>query len=437
MAGAVAALGTAGGRPAAAQDGGADAATVPPVVVAEVNGFLDPVVVDFIERTIDRAEADGAQAVILQTTTTRSVVSEERFVALAERIAGADIPVGIWVGPSGGDLQGAPAQLLGVVPFSGVAPGVTIGRAGTTVEGLPTTLSVDLQRRLAEERFTAEQARDAGLVRLPADAPEQGTPTVGDLVVAIDGFEWNGRTLDTARVVQTDDGPRREALRGPLFTQPGLTAQLMHTVASPPVAYLLLVIGLMLLLFEFFTAGVGVAGVVGAVCLVLGCYGAAVLPTRWWAFGLLVLAVLAFAVDVQTGVPRFWTGVGVVAFVLASFLLFDDVMLSWITLLAGIAGMLLAVLKGMPLMVRTRFATSVIDRDWLVGAEGRLVTAVDPHGVVEVDGARWGAVAADGPVPAGHPVEVVGVDGPVLLVAATAVPGDASTDDDDGQQGGR
>jgi membrane-bound serine protease (ClpP class) len=177
------------------------------------------------------------------------------------------------------------------------------------------------------------------------------------------------------------------------------------------------VIGLLLLLFEFFTAGVGVAGVVGAVCLILGSYGAAVLPTRWWAFALLVLATLAFGVDVQTGVPRFWTGVGIVAFVVASLLLFEGEFLSWITLLVGIVGMLLTVLTGMPAMVRTRFATPTIGRDWMIGEFGEATTAVDPDGVVRVREALWRARTNRAtPVTVGGRVRVVAIDGTVLEV---------------------
>ena len=77
----------------------------------------------------------------------------------------------------------------------------------------------------------------------------------------------------------------------------------MHTVASPEVAYLLLVIGLCLLVFEFFVAGVGVAGLVGAGCVVLGCYGTLALPNRPWAVALLILSILCFAIDVQSGRP--------------------------------------------------------------------------------------------------------------------------------------
>ncbi len=400
--------------PAGAQE---DPTTVAPVVVAQVNGFVDPVVVDFIERTIRDAEAEGAQAVILQTDTTRAVVSDERMAALAVRIRDAGIPVGIWVGPSGARLTGAPAHLLGVVAFSGMAPGSRVGRTGDPLPGVELSLGPATER-LRTETVGADEAEELGVLRLPEGAPEQGTPTVGDLLVALDGFTWRGTELDTARTVQTADGPRREALPGAArFTQLGLTAQLMHTVASPPVAYLLLVIGMMLILFEFFTGGIGVAGVVGASSLVLGCYGAAALPTRWWAFGLLVVAVLAFAVDVQTGVPRFWTGVGVVSFVIGSLRLYEGITMSWITLLAGIGGVLLAVLAGMPAMVRTRFATPTIGREWLVGELGEAVVAVSPDGVVRVREALWRAHTNRAtPIAAGDRVRVVAIEGTTLEV---------------------
>ena len=89
----------------------------------------------------------------------------------------------------------------------------------------------------------------------------------------------------------------------------------MHTIASPPVAYLLLISGLILLLFEFFSIGVGIAGAIGAVVLALGSYGLAALPIRLWALVLILISMVAFAVDIQTVVPRFWTFVGEVAFI--------------------------------------------------------------------------------------------------------------------------
>ena len=132
------------------------------------------------------------------------------------------------------------------------------------------------------------------------------------------------------------------------FTKLPILGQLMHTVASPAVAYLLFVIGLALLLFELFTAGVGVAGVVGAGSVILGSYGLASLPTRPVAVALLLVAMFGYAVDVQTGVPRAWSGIATVAFVLGSVTLFDGLSVSWITLLVAITGMTLGMLAGMP-----------------------------------------------------------------------------------------
>ena len=125
-----------------------------------------------------------------------------------------------------------------------------------------------------------------------------------------------------------------------MFSGLGLFDELMHTVASPPMAFLLFVIGLALLIFEFFTAGVGIAGGVGAVCVVLGCYGLAALPTRPVAVALLLLAMLAFAIDVQVGIPRLWTGVGIVLFIIGAWFLYEpvpgnDLRLGWITLIVG------------------------------------------------------------------------------------------------------
>jgi membrane-bound serine protease (ClpP class) len=196
--------------------------------------------------------------------------------------------------------------------------------------------------------------------------------------------------------------------------------QLLHTVASPAVAYLLFVIGMALIVFELFTAGVGVAGLVGAGCFVLGCYGLAVLPTRPAAVALLVVAMVAFAVDVQTGVPRVWTGVATACLIVGSFLLYDGVSLSWITLLVALVGIGLFMLAGMPAMVRARFSTPTIGRGWMVGEEGEAVAEVAPDGVVRVRGALWRARTNRAtPIDAGEPVRVVEVDGLLLEVEPT------------------
>ena len=198
----------------------------------------------------------------------------------------------------------------------------------------------------------------------------------------------------------------------------GLTARLLHTAASPPVAYLMLVIGFGLLAFEFFTAGVGVAGVVGVVCTVLAGFGLASMPLRGWALAVLLASMLALAVDVQVGIPRFWTGVGMLLFTVGSVFLYrEGLRLSWLTLVIGVAGTALAFIVGMPSMVRTRFATPTIGREWMIGEMGTAKADVSPEGVVVVREAMWRARTNRAtPIKAGEPVRVVAIDGVTLEV---------------------
>jgi membrane-bound serine protease (ClpP class) len=399
---------------------GAQAPTdAPPLGVVEVIeaiGLLDEVVADHIATTLERTATDGTVAVILRMDTTRAVVSDERVADLARRIAASPIPVTIWVGPaSGSRAYGLPGQLLGVAAASGMAPGSRIGELGDPldVDGVTFDLGTAAER-LRTGSLSADEALAQGVVRTPSG---RATPTLGDFLVAINGLEYRGTTLVTAREVDKDGQQRLEPAVTARFTKLELLPRLMHTVASPPVAYLLLVIGLCLLVFELFTAGVGVAGLTGAVCVILGSYGMLALPIRPWALAVLVLSVIAFAVDVQTGVPRVWTGVGVVLFVVGSVFLLDDIRVGWLPLGVGIVGVLLTFLSGMPSMVRTRFATPTIGREWMIGMEGTAAQAIAPDGVVNVGEGSWRARTNRAtPIAAGDTVRVVAVDGLTLEV---------------------
>lgn len=376
------------------------------VSVVKVSGLLDPVLADFVEQSIVDATSRKAVWLVLQLNSTGSVVSDARTARLLERVASSPVPVGVWVGPSGSRARGGAAQLAGVADAVGIAPGSRLGDIGEPLVDRSRfrpgfTRALD---RLRGGTVSAAEAQRLGLT-------ERAAPIIGDFIVNLEG-------VDT-RVINTDQGRRVTTTEAstPVFAALPIGDQLMHTVASPAVAYLLFVIGMALILFELFTAGVGVAGLVGAGSLVLGCYGLAVLPARPAAVGLLVVAMVAFAIDVQTGVPRVWTSVGTAAFVGGSFLLYDGVSLSWITLLVGIVGTILFMLAGMPAMVRTRFSTPTIGRAWMVGEEGEAVADVAPDGVVKVRGALWRARTNRAtPVPAGSPVRVVEVDGLLLEV---------------------
>ncbi|MBT5276525.1 NfeD family protein [Ilumatobacter sp.] len=397
-------------------------ATIAPVDVLQVSGFMDDILVAEIRDAIERADDSGAQALILQVNSDGTVVDDSVVEALLEDIATAPVPIGVWVGPTGSRFYGPAAQMLAVADVTGMAPGARVGYFGVPLS-IP---SAEIDFGIAEETLRngsvgLSEARALDIFRQRIN--DEGIPTVTSMLQAMNGYEELGVTLVTTEQVVTDDGNTRfDTVAIVRFSKLSLIDQLFHTVASPPVAYLLLLTGLALLVFEFFTAGVGVAGVVGAVCTFLAFSGLAVLPTRTWAVVVIGLAMLAFSVDVQVGIPRFWTGVGLVLTVIGTWFLFEplpgaSMRPGWIALITGVGGIALTFIVGMPNMVRTRFATPTIGREWMIGELGTVIDDVDPDGVVEVGNGRWRARTNRAtPVMRGDEIRVAAIDGVTLEV---------------------
>ncbi|HEX7442671.1 MAG TPA: NfeD family protein [Acidimicrobiales bacterium] len=395
--------GNAGDTTATTGSSGSGSSTAGFVAVLKVSGLLDPVMVDAVSHAVSESEAQGAKALVLQANSGGVVVSESTYVDLLNQIASSSVPVDVWVGPSGSALTGPAAQLVGVARSVGMAPGTRLGDTGPLPAGVP----FDEKRMapLRDHTVSSGEAKDLGITARDA-------PTIGDFIIGLDGVE--------TRQITQGDQQRLVPVTQVQFSQLSLVSQLFHTVASPAVAYLLLAIGLALLIFELFTAGVGVAGVVGAGAFILACYGLAVLPTRGWALAAIVVAMVAFAIDVQTGVPRFWTAAGMVLFVVATLFLFPSqpgVSMSWLTMVVGIGGIALTFITAMPAMVRTRFSTPTIGREWMIGEMGRAVTAISPDGTVQVREALWRAYTNRAtPIEELDRVRVVGIEGLVLEV---------------------
>jgi membrane-bound serine protease (ClpP class) len=201
------------------------------------------------------------------------------------------------------------------------------------------------------------------------------------------------------------------------FAKPDLLASLLHGVATPSVAYLLLVVGLLLIVFEFFTAGVGVAAVVAVGVLTLAAYGLGELPTRLSGVLLIAVGVLGYSIDVQAGAPRTWTAVGTIALAVGSVRLYDGQSVPLWVMAVVLAGTALAMVSGMPAMVRARFSTPTIGRESMIGDSGVALDDVAPEGRVEVRGAPWRARTNRAtPIVAGAVIRVVGIDGLVLEV---------------------
>ena len=363
------------------------------VIVVEASGLMDPVLVRMMEETLVEVDPAKTIALVFQINITGSVIEDSSVVALGNAISSSRVPVSFWVGPSGARAKGPIVELAFISGDIGISPGSKIGKIGKSI--FPSTNS-ELHKKLQidEKTLNYEEAIEKGIAR--------SSPVLLEHLVGLEGFE----------VISDVESGEIKPLTQTRFEEMNPPDQFFHSVGSPAISYLLFLAGMGLLVFELYTAGVGIAGVLGSLCLLLGFYGLAVLPSNPWGIALLIFSMLSFAVDVQTGVPRFWSAVATISLIVGSFLLFDGLSLSWLTLLFGILLTVICMSAGMPAMIRTRFATPTIGREWIIGELGMALEEINPNGTVEVKGAIWKAQTNRAtPIKANEEIRVAAVEG--------------------------
>ncbi|MDP8978162.1 MAG: hypothetical protein M3N17_06240, partial [Actinomycetota bacterium] len=252
----------------------------------------------------------------------------------------------------------------------------------------------------AVRRLTPAQAVDAGIADFAA-------ATLPDVLRGLHGRRVSvggrARTLDvdpvTARV---------------RFHNPGLVRRVLHTVADPTLAYLLVVGGMLALAFEVFQPGFGVAGLCGVALSALGLYGLSVLPTNWAAFALLLAGVVLLGVDLARSGLGMLTVSGTAAFTAGSFALVGGPTMlhvpGWLVAVVAVATVVFFVVA-MTQVLRAQAGPPTAEIGELVGRVGVVRSMLNPEGHVWLAGSLWRARAPSGAgrVATGTPVRVLGL----------------------------
>jgi membrane-bound serine protease (ClpP class) len=175
-----------------------------------------------------------------------------------------------------------------------------------------------------------------------------------------------------------------------------------------------------LIIFEFFTISIGLAGGTGAVALVGAFVGFSNLPVTWWALALIFVAMFGYAIDVQAGRAYSWTVIATVLLIVGTLFLYGGspaLNVYWWVIVVMVLATVTFFVAAMPVAVRSRFSTPTIGRESLIGEVGEAAVDISPDGVVLLRGARWRARTNRAtPISAGDPIRVVEVDGLVLEV---------------------
>jgi len=397
------------------------------VDVLQIEGAVTPIMISYIQRGIRTAEADGAQALIVELNTPGGQI--DLMMKIVQSMLDADVPVVVYVYPQGAYAASAGTLITLAGHVAAMAPGTTIGAAspvGSEGEDLSETMETKVKEDLkaqaraltarrgeqavawAESAIqeakaaTAQEALDLGVIDFVAT-------DVNELLGQMNGFKATvaGRevVLDTA---------------GAQINELPMTAveELLHIVTNPTIAFILLTVGLNAILFELSSPGGYAAGIVGVICLLLAFYSLGVLPVNYTGLIFIALAFVLFVVDVKAPTHGVLTAGGIASLIAGALILFNSplyrVSLVAVIAVAAVTGGFFAF--AIAKVVRAQTWPVVTGREGLVGRLAEARTPLDPEGHVLIQGELWHATAVDGPIAQGEQVEVVAMEGLRLTV---------------------
>jgi membrane-bound serine protease (ClpP class) len=404
-------------------------ATQTAVWVTKATGIIDPALARFLAQTMGQAADAKAAALVIQMDTPGGLDTAMRQIIQSE--LDSPVPVVVYVHPEGARAASAGVYILMGSDVAAMSPQTNLGAAtpvalgGDVDETMKAKITNDAAAyivALAETHgrnatWAEEAVRKS--VSLPADqALAQNVvdfvaPDLPSLLAAINGFvtQPKGLTLHTA------GAPIHEV-------EMSWVSRFLHAIANPDIAYILLTIGVLAIIYEIANPGIGVGGVVGVIALLLAFYALAVLPVSLVGIALMVLAVALFIAEIFITSHGILGVGGAIALIAGGLLLFDTsasfLRVSWPVLAAvaivALAFFTLVITKVRGAMRRPR-ATGA---EALVGLKGVALSAINPWGQVRVRGEIWRARTEGQALLKDEPIEVVRVEGLTLVVQRAA-----------------
>ena len=393
------------------------------IVQIELSEIIHPVSADYVAAGLARAEEVGAAAVIIRLDTPGGLVDSMR--AIVEDILASDVPVIVWVAPSGVRAASAGFFILLSGDLALMASGTNTG-AAHPVSSFGGEIDDVMEQKIVNDvsaflrSYSAKRGRNPELAVLAVTESRSFTAeealenelidaVIGDVAEMVEVF-------DGQEITRFDDTVEVLALAGASVELFEMTSRerLLSMIMNPNVALVLGLLGLLGLYLEITSPGMIFPGVIGGISLILALFAFNLLPTSLTGVLLLLLGIALFVVEATVPSGGVLAMGGVVAMVAGGLLLVDGPIPELRIQLATVLSVTLPLAVITVFLVRLVFVShqqkAVTGSAGMVGITGTATTGIDTHGKVMVHGEYWQA-HSQSPIPPGARIRVVKMDG--------------------------
>jgi len=400
-----------------------------------VNDTIQPVTQEYIARAIDEAARRNDQAILIEINTPGGLVESTRHII--EKITNSQVPVILYVAPTGSRAGSAGIFILEAADVAAMAPGTNAGAAHPVLLSGPAQVKPDDEMKQKIENDAAALmrsvvARRGRNVQVAESAVRESKSFTEQEALAqhlIDYVAANEDDLfhqiDSKPVKRFNGQEVTLKLSGQPVVPFGMTLKehILNALMDPNMAFILLAIGALALYAEFNHPGAVVPGTVGIVFILIAAFALNLLPTRFAALGLILAAFALFAAEAKFATHGVLTVGGIVLLTLGGLLLVDspipEMRVHLLTALAVSVPLGLITAFLMSIALNARRNKMVSGAQGLIGETGIAQTALSPRGKIFVHGELWDAVSS-ADVAAGESVVVRRVDGLLLQVEPLA-----------------
>lgn len=398
------------------------------IVKLTVNDTIQPISEEYIARGLEKAKAEHAEAVLIELRTPGGMLDSTR--SIVEKILASEVPVIIYVTPSGGYAASAGFFILQSADVAAMAPGTNTG-AAHPVLGLGMKMDDVMKSKMENDAaafmrsFVSKRGRNVEAAESAVRESKSFTEQE-----ALDKKLIDVIAKDDVDLLKQLDGRAIQRFNGAKVTlhlagakigsyEPTLRQRVLNVLMNPSVTFLLFTIGMLLIYFEFNHPGGVVPGVVGVVLVLLSIFALNILPTRMGAVALIVGAFVMFALEVKYTSHGLLGLGGTVMMVVGGMLLVDgpipEMRVGLLTALAVSLPFSAITLFLLNLAYRARRNKVITGEEGMVGLRGEVRTSLAPTGKIFVNGELWNATSAT-PLAPGSAVVVRGVHGLELEV---------------------